>query len=71
LKVSSWRHFLHLPEPAYQFSAGFAVEMVITAILMGVIMALTDDGNGMPRGPLAPLLIGFLIAVIGAHPWAC
>ena len=44
----------------------FAVEMVITAILMGVILALTDDGNGVPRGPLAPLLIGLLIAVIGA-----
>ncbi|MFO6425573.1 aquaporin [Escherichia coli] len=44
----------------------FAVEMVITAILMGLILALTDDGNGVPRGPLAPLLIGLLIAVIGA-----
>lgn len=44
----------------------FAVEMVITAILMGLIPALTDDGNGVPRGPLAPLLIGLLIAVIGA-----
>lgn len=40
--------------------------MVITAILMGVIMALTDDNNGLPRGPLAPLLIGLLIAVIGS-----
>jgi len=29
-------------------------------------MALGDDGNGIPRGPLAPLLIGLLIAVIGA-----
>ncbi|CAM2896799.1 aquaporin [Shigella flexneri] len=40
--------------------------MVITAILMGLILALTDDGNGVPRGPLAPLLIGLLIAVISA-----
>lgn len=32
----------------------------------GVIMALTDDGNGVPKGPLAPLLIGILVAVIGA-----
>ncbi|MBF3314021.1 aquaporin, partial [Leptospira borgpetersenii serovar Hardjo-bovis] len=32
----------------------------------GVILALTDDGNGIPRGSLAPLLIGLLIAVIGA-----
>ncbi len=29
-------------------------------------MALTDDGNGVPKGPLAPLLIGILVAVIGA-----
>ncbi|QUI97481.1 aquaporin [Salmonella enterica subsp. enterica serovar Weltevreden] len=33
---------------------------------MGMIMALTDDGNGIPKGPLAPLLIGILAAVIGA-----
>ncbi|KOC87976.1 MIP/aquaporin family protein [Winslowiella iniecta] len=44
----------------------FLIEMVITAVLMAMIMALTDDGNGIPRGPLAPLLIGLLIAVIGA-----
>ncbi|WP_413736568.1 MIP/aquaporin family protein [Sodalis sp. RH21] len=44
----------------------FFVEMVITAILLCLILALTDDGNGIPRGPLAPLLIGILIAVIGA-----
>lgn len=43
----------------------FLVEMVITAILMGLILALTDDGNGIPRGALAPVLIGLLIAVIG------
>ena len=42
------------------------VEVVITSILMGMIMALTDDGNGVPKGPLAPLLIGILVAVIGA-----
>nr|VXZ91959.1 Aquaglyceroporin [Klebsiella pneumoniae] len=42
------------------------METTITAILMAMIMALTDDGNGIPRGPLAPLLIGLLIAVIGA-----
>lgn len=38
------------------------VEVVITSMLMGMIMALTDDGNGVPKGPLAPLLM----AVIGA-----
>ena len=44
------------------------VEVVITSMLMGMIMALTDDGNGVPKGPLAPLLIGLLVAVIGAAP---
>lgn len=42
------------------------IEVVITATLMGLIFALTDDGNGVPKGPLAPLLIGLLVAVIGA-----
>ncbi len=54
--------------PAAAISIGLAafVEIVITSILMGLIMALTDDGNGVPKGPLAPLLIGILVAVIGA-----
>ncbi|WP_213989550.1 MIP/aquaporin family protein [Sodalis sp. dw_96] len=54
--------------PAASISVGLAafVELVITSILMGLIMALTDDGNGVPKGPLAPLLIGLLVAVIGA-----
>lgn len=42
------------------------VEIVITSILMGLIMALTDDGNAVLRGALGPLLIGILVAVIGA-----
>ncbi|XBS70872.1 MIP/aquaporin family protein [Acerihabitans sp. KWT182] len=54
--------------PAASISLWLAglVEIVITSILMGLIMALTDDGNGVPKGPLAPLLIGVLVAVIGA-----
>ncbi|GLX88017.1 aquaporin [Pseudomonas fragi] len=58
--------FSTYPHPALSTLQAFMVEMVITAILMGVIMALTDDKNGLPRGPLAPLLIGLLIAVIGS-----
>lgn len=40
------------------------MEAVITAILLGKIMTLIDDGNSLPCGPLAPL-IGLLIAMIG------
>ncbi|WP_340616492.1 MIP/aquaporin family protein [Xenorhabdus entomophaga] len=53
--------------PAAQLSVlqAFIVEVIIAAVLLCLILALTDDGNGIPRGPLAPLLIGILIAVIG------
>lgn len=57
--------FSTYPHASLSTGQAFMVEMVITAILLGMIMALTDDGNGLPRGPLAPLLIGLLIAVIG------
>jgi glycerol uptake facilitator protein len=58
--------FSTYPNAALTTGQAFLVEVLITAILMGVIMSLTDDNNGLPRGPLAPLLIGLLIAVIGS-----
>lgn len=58
--------FSTYPHAALSTGQAFLVEAIITAILMAVIMALTDDNNGLPRGPLAPLLIGLLIAVIGS-----
>ncbi|NMP29463.1 aquaporin family protein [Rahnella sp. SAP-1] len=58
--------FSTYPNPHISVLQAFLVEAVITAILMALILALTDDGNGVPRGALAPLLIGLLIAVIGA-----
>ncbi len=58
--------FSTYPNALISVQKAFLVELVITAILMCLILALTDDGNGIPRGPLAPLLIGLLIAVIGA-----
>jgi glycerol uptake facilitator protein len=58
--------FSTYPNPHISVWQALLVETVITAILMALILALTDDGNGVPRGALAPLLIGLLIAVIGA-----
>ena len=58
--------FSTYPNAHISVGQAFLVETVIAAILMCLILALTDDGNGIPRGPLAPLLIGILIAVIGA-----
>ncbi len=57
--------FSTYPHPHLGLMQAFIVELVITAVLMALILALTDDGNGLPRGALAPLLIGILIAVIG------
>ena len=64
-RVSMAGAFCTFPNPGItMFQAGLT-EMVITALLMALIMALTDDGNGLPKGVLAPLLIGLLVAVIG------
>ncbi|AIN64786.1 MIP/aquaporin family protein [Providencia stuartii] len=57
--------FSTYPAPQISEMHAFFIEVVIAAILLCLILALTDDGNGIPRGPLAPLLIGILIAVIG------
>lgn len=57
--------FSTYPNSHISVAQAFVVEMVITAVLMALILALTDDGNGVPRGAMAPLLIGLLIATIG------
>ncbi len=61
------RVFSTYPAPQISVPHAFFIEVIIAAILVCLILALTDDGNGVPRGPLAPLLIGILIAVIGGH----
>lgn len=57
--------FSTYPNAHISIVQAFVVEVVITAILMCLILALTDDGNGVPRGAMAPLLIGLVVAVIG------
>ncbi|MGL9760123.1 MAG: MIP/aquaporin family protein [Symbiopectobacterium sp.] len=58
--------FSTYPHPQISVFQAFVVEMVITAVLMCLILALNEEGNGVSCGSLAPLLIGILIAVIGA-----
>jgi len=57
--------FSTYPHSALSFGGAFAVEVVITAVLMFAILGITDEKNGAPRGAMGPLLIGILIAVIG------
>ncbi|GLT19844.1 aquaporin [Vibrio zhanjiangensis] len=58
--------FSTYPNASLSFSGALAVEFVITAVLMFAILALGDENNGAARGPMNPLLIGVLIAVIGS-----
>jgi glycerol uptake facilitator protein len=58
--------FSTYPHPSLSFMGALAVEFVITAVLMFGILALGDESNGASRGPMNPLLIGVLIAVIGS-----
>lgn len=57
--------FTTFPNPNINIFQAFMTELTITAMLLALIFAITDDGNGIPRGPMAPLLIGILVAVIG------
>ena len=58
--------FSTYPHASFSFFGAFAVEFVITAVLMFAILALGDENNGAPRDTMNPLLIGILIAVIGS-----
>ncbi len=58
--------FSTYPNAALNNIQAFTVEFVITAVLMLTILALGDDKNSAPKSNLGPLIIGILIAIIGA-----
>jgi len=58
--------FVTAPHPGIALWQACLAELVGTAILVALILALVDDRNGAPRGALAPLLIGVTVAAIGA-----
>jgi MIP family channel proteins len=47
------------------FPGGLIDQIVGTALLVGVIFAITDGRNSMPAAGLAPLIVGLLVALIG------
>ena len=61
------RDFRNLPRPYFHggYLGPVVDQLVGTAILVVLIAALIDNRNQAPAGNLAPLLIGFIIAVIG------
>jgi MIP family channel proteins len=47
------------------FPGGLIDQVVGTALLVGVIFAITDGRNSMPAAGLAPLIVGLLVVLIG------
>ncbi|ALP41716.1 MIP/aquaporin family protein [Aeromonas schubertii] len=58
--------FSTYPNAALSNLQAFFVEFFITSVLMLAILAIGDPNNGAPKGFAGALLIGILIAVIGA-----
>lgn len=59
--------FATYPRPFLStFPGGFIDQVVGTAILMGLIFAISDARNVPPPAGLAPLLVGLLVVGIGA-----
>jgi MIP family channel proteins len=48
------------------FPGGFIDQVVGTAVLMGVIFAISDARNAPPAAGMAPLIVGLLVVAIGA-----
>ena len=58
--------FSTYPNSLLSNTQAFVVEFFITAVLMAGILAIGDENNGAPKGALAAIAIGILIATIGA-----
>ena len=48
------------------FPGGFIDQVVGTALLVGVILGITDTRNSPPPAGLAPVVVGLLVVLIGA-----
>lgn len=58
--------FATYPQPYLStFPGGFIDQVVGTAILMGVILGITDTRNSAPSAGLTPLIVGLLVMGIG------
>jgi glycerol uptake facilitator protein len=58
--------FYTSPKPFVGVFGAFCDEFVGTALLVGLIFAITDGRNQPVQGNMNPLIIGFLIVAIGA-----
>lgn len=58
--------FATYPQPWLSTFGGLVDQIVGTALLVGVILAITDERNTPPPKGLAPVVVGLLVVLIGA-----
>ncbi|MGC4085908.1 MAG: MIP family channel protein [Vicinamibacterales bacterium] len=54
------------PQPFLSLTSGFINETLGSALLMGVILGITDSRNAPAPNGLAPVIVGLLVVAIGA-----
>src|ERR687891_705043 len=64
--IPSFSIFATFPAEYYSNAAGpFLDELIATALLVGIVLALVDEFNVAPRANIGPLIIGFVVFAIG------
>jgi glycerol uptake facilitator len=64
--IPSFSIFATFPAEYYSNAAGpFLDEIIGTALLVGIVMALVDEFGEGPKANMAPLLVGFTVFAIG------
>jgi MIP family channel proteins len=54
------------PQPFLSTMGGVVDQVVGTALLVGVILGITDSRNSAPPAGMTPIVVGLLVVVIGA-----
>jgi len=64
--IASYSIFATFPSGYFHNPVGpFIDELIGTALLVGIVLAIIDDRNLAPKGNLGPFIIGLLVAGIG------
>jgi glycerol uptake facilitator protein len=64
--IASYSIFATFPAPFYHNNVGPLIDQIIgTALLVGIVLAIIDEINLPPKSNLAPFIIGLLVAGIG------
>jgi glycerol uptake facilitator protein len=64
--IASYSIFATFPAPYFHDNVGPLIDQIIgTALLVGIVLAIIDEINLPPKANLAPFIIGLLVAGIG------